>query len=68
MTKAKRKPFSIKKRRQSHRQSKSLSSRAFRIGSGLTLNAENGFASFTMRNSTACVPVSTMEATSFSVV
>ena len=37
-----------------------------RQGSGLTLNAENGFASFTMRNSTACVPVSTMEATSFS--
>ena len=55
-------------KRQSHRQSRSLSSRAFRIGSGLTLSAENGSAAFTTINSTACVPVSTMEATSFSVV
>ena len=37
-------------------------------GSGLTLSAENGSAAFTTINSTTCVPVSTMEATSFSVV
>ena len=56
--------FSTKRKRQSHRQSRNLSNKVFRIGYGQTLNVERNSRRCITKNSTVSDLVSMTEATS----